>query len=92
MITNVIPFHTRMKAIETQQLIGAPSMYELYWSSGTKDCCVACSNRDQIVRQMESLAKRRIAATVYENGWPIGNVGPGPNARSGGRYQAYLYV
>lgn len=90
-MTNVIPFHTRMRAIEEQKQARAPSMFELYWVKGSEVCSLSCSNGDQIRRQMDSLARRRIAASVYENGFPAGYVGPGPGARNNGPFQSFFY-
>lgn len=91
-MSNIVPFHARMRAIAEQEKAQAITVYELHWERGRNTCSISCTNRDQILRQMNSFARQKIAATVYANGAPAGFVGPGPYSRGGGSYQAFLIV
>ncbi|PZQ48865.1 MAG: hypothetical protein DI551_00610 [Micavibrio aeruginosavorus] len=91
-MTNILNFPDRMKAIAAQTEMKKPAVIELYWVKNNEACVMSCSDPQRIYRQMESLAERKIPAAAYENGWPVGYVGPGPNTRAGGRFQAFYYL
>lgn len=51
-------------------------LYELYWTMRDgSPMCISSRDPARIVRQMESLAERKIAAKVTADGYPAGSVG-----------------
>lgn len=84
----IISFHDHLRALSAP--VYHPT-YELFWVKDKTPCSVSSKDKNRIHRQMISLAERCISASVYEDGFPIGYVGPGPKSRVGGIFDVVLF-